>query len=381
MLKHLAKSHEVRQLGWFAHHEMDYEGIPVYPLGKGFGDSAEIKAYYKEFNPDIVISLGDVQMVEKLVYEMEDYVFRSKWIHWLPVDGEPYPEIFDDQIQNMEHLVVLSDFGYDVYKDKVKTGLYKIYHGIDQELYRPIEDKNILRAKQGLHNRFACLMVAQNQWRKNIPAMIEAFAKFAKDKKNVDLIIHTKPVSVGAAQGWNIYELIGQHNLSGKVRISAESYTPVKMNRLYNCANLFVSSSQGEGFGLPHVEAMMSGVPLLLPDYTTSREQILPDNDETRRCGELIKVASFQTQSGVNIKRAIIDTDDCAEKLQMYYEDWLQGETKLRRYGRMARQNAIKRYEITKITREWDALIHKIARWQKSSILQSTKLPVTLTTL
>ena len=128
MLKHLMKANEVLQLGWYCYHEMDYEGIPVKPLGKSFGNIVEIKEHYKKFSPDIVISLGDLQMVEHLVYKMEDYAFRSKWIHWLPVDGEPYPEIFDDQIQNMEHLVVLSDFGYDVYKDKVKNGLYKIYH-------------------------------------------------------------------------------------------------------------------------------------------------------------------------------------------------------------------------------------------------------------
>lgn len=375
ILKHLARSNEVLQLGWFCNNELDYEGIAVKPLGNDYGDAKEIKKYYKEFNPDIVISLGDIQMVDKLVYQMEDYIFRSKWIHWLPIDGQPYPEVFHEQIQNIEHLVTISDFGYNLYKERVKTGLYKIYHGIDKTIFRPLENRDLIRAPIGLHNHFVCLMVAQNQWRKNLPLMLEAFAKFAKTKKNVDLIIHTKPLSGEKAQGWNIPKLISEHSLIGKARISAENIPPIKMNRLYNCANLLVSSTQGEGFGLPHVEAMMAGIPLLLPDYTTSREQI---DEGTKQCGELIKIASFMTQPGVNIKRAVIDINDCAEKLEKYYEDWIHGEQMARHYGRQARSNAIRKYEINKITREWDSLIMNTAKWQRDTIIQSEDIAITM---
>lgn len=378
ILRHFAKSHDVLELGWFCFVEMDYEGIPIKPLGNNYGDAKDLKNYYKEFQPDVVVSLGDIQMVEKLIYDMEDYIFRTKWIHWLPVDGEPYPEVFDEHLQNIEHLVAISDFGHEVLSTRITRRLHKIYHGIDKELYKPLPNKEIIKAKAGLHNRFTCLMVAQNQWRKNIPSMIDAFSRFAKDKKNVDLIIHTKPTSVDGAQGWNLAEVIQQHRMEGKVRISFESYTPIRMNRLYNCANLLVSSTQGEGFGLPHVEAMFAGVPLLLPDYTTSCEQVLPEKDESRRCGELVKIASFTTQSGVHVKRAIIDVDDCAAKLQMFYEDWLAGEPKLKHFGKIGRLNAVRRYDIDKITRQWDTLIHDVVRWQHERILQSTDIPVSL---
>lgn len=373
ILKHFQKSHDVLQLGWFCSTETEHEGIKIKPLGTNYGDSRDIKKYYKEFEPDIVISLGDIQMVKSLS-EIQDPIFQSKWIHWLPVDGEPYPKVFDTQIRNIEHVVAMSDFGYNVCKDHFD--LHKIYHGIDKEIFKPLENRDILRAKEGLHNHFVCLLVAQNQWRKNIPSMVEAFGRFAKNKKNVDLIIHTKPISLGDARGWNIYELVNQYNLAGKIRVSSESYTSIKMNRLYNCANLLVSSTQGEGFGLPHAEAMMAGIPLLLPDYTTSREQILPE--EEQRCGEFIKIASFAIQSGVNIKRAIIDIDDCADKLEKLYDDFSQKGTLLKEYGQIGRYNAIKRYDINKITREWDTLIHKIARWQKENIIQSPALPITL---
>lgn len=366
------------QLGWFAFNEMDYEGIPIKPLGQGYTDSESVRLWYKEFKPDVVISLGDIRMIEKLIYEMEDYEFRSRWIHWLPVDGEPYPEVYDDQIQNIEHLVVLSDFGYDVYKDRVRTGLYKIYHGLDPDAYKPLDNRDYLRARNGFHNRFICLMVAQNQWRKNIPAMIESFAKFSKDKDNVDLVIHTKPESVAGMQGWDINELVRMHNLQGKVRISYESYTTLKMNRLYNCANLLVSSTQGEGFGLPHVEAMFAGIPLLLPDYTTSREQVLPNDDESRRCGSLVKIKNFFLQSLVNVKRAQIDTDDCAEKLESYYRDWLHGEVQLRTQGKMGRKNAQEFYDINRIVLQWERLIQQVVLQQKESIFQSTDIPITL---
>lgn len=381
ILKHFAKSHEVLQLGWFCQQETEYNGIPIKPLGKNFGNIDEIKEYYYEFDPDIVISLGSISMVKKLTL-FEDYVFKSKWIHWLPV--------VDEQDLQAEHLITLSDFGASKHKSK------NIYLGVDKEIFRPLDNKNTLRVKEGLNDKFVCLMVAQNRWKETIPLMIQSFSKFSEDKKNADLIIHTKPWSASDIHSLNLREIIGKNHLGERIKISSESYTSIKMNRLYNCSNVLVSSSNEEGFGLSYVEAMMSGIPLLIPDYPISREHVLPDVDETKKCGELVNIISKQDKELglfceesisneirkcgelVNVTSQQIDTDDFAEKLQKFYEDWIHGERLLKRYGRTGRQIAIRKYDIDKTARDWDALINDVSSWQKLHILQSPKIPVIL---
>jgi glycosyltransferase involved in cell wall biosynthesis len=51
--------------------------------------------------------------------------------------------------------------------------------------------------------------------------------------------------------------------------------TPAELAELDNLADLRVSATQGEGFGVLTIEAMACGTPTLITDYTTSRELLL----------------------------------------------------------------------------------------------------------
>jgi len=46
-------------------------------------------------------------------------------------------------------------------------------------------------------------------------------------------------------------------------------------------------------------------------------------------------------------------------------------------YSAGSYDDAMKKYEISRITRQWDVLIHKISSWQKQAILQDVNWPVT----
>ena len=46
------------------------------------------------------------------------------------------------------------------------------------------------------------------------------------------------------------------------------------MANLYNCMDVFVLPTAGEGFGIPTVEAMACGVPICVTNYTTGYELI-----------------------------------------------------------------------------------------------------------
>jgi glycosyltransferase involved in cell wall biosynthesis len=91
--------------------------------------------------------------------------------------------------------------------------------------------------------------------RKNYPLLIEAFANL--DDKDISLIIvgHAGPAKD------RIDEAIKVHGLEKRVIIAG--YVPGSLEVLYKGAELYVQAAYYEGFGLPVLEAMVLGVPVI----------------------------------------------------------------------------------------------------------------------
>ena len=152
----------------------------------------------------------------------------------------------------------------DVKEDKIEI----VYPGIDLENYSRIYEKEELeriRKKYNLPSEYI-LYLGTIEPRKNIERIIKAFIKYKKERKdNLKLILSGK-------KGWkyeNIMELV-------KLRPEDITFTEYVDEEdkiaLYKMAELFVFPSLYEGFGMPVLEAMAAGVPVV-----TSNVSSLPE--------------------------------------------------------------------------------------------------------
>ncbi len=123
-----------------------------------------------------------------------------------------------------------------------------------------------LRRRYGLPERYV-LFVGTLEPRKNLPRLLEAFHGIAGRFPTVDLVVCGK-------QGWGIepvLEAVQRLGLAGRVHLTgyvAEADKP----ELYRQARVFVYPSLYEGFGIPVLEALASGVPVI-----TSRVSSMPE--------------------------------------------------------------------------------------------------------
>ncbi|HLD43053.1 MAG TPA: glycosyltransferase family 1 protein [Candidatus Nanoarchaeia archaeon] len=111
------------------------------------------------------------------------------------------------------------------------------------------------------------LYVGTIEPRKNIPALIRAFNEIRKQHPTYKLIIVGK-------KGWKykcIFKLIEKLNLKNDI-ISTGFIPRSDLVLYYNTAELFVWPSLYEGFGLPILEAMKCGCPVLASQIPTNRE-------------------------------------------------------------------------------------------------------------
>ena len=122
------------------------------------------------------------------------------------------------------------------------------------------------------------------------------------------------------------------------------------MNEVYNAMDIFYLGTSGEGFGIPIIEAMSCGIPVLATDYTTTWELV-----ERTRSGEAVK-ASEEILGTWNVGRAIVDVDDSAQKIIKLYKD-----AQLRKeYGLNGRAAVLKEYSWPVVAAQWDELLTRL---------------------
>lgn len=131
-----------------------------------------------------------------------------------------------------------------------------VYPGVDAQ-YRPLPDADLaeFRRREALPQHFL-LHVGTLQPRKNIPILLEALARLRRP----DLLL-----VLAGGKGWLYEEIFAQVialGLENQVRFTgyvADAALPL----WYNAATVLLFPSVYEGFGLPVVEALACGTPVI----------------------------------------------------------------------------------------------------------------------
>jgi glycosyltransferase involved in cell wall biosynthesis len=109
------------------------------------------------------------------------------------------------------------------------------------------------------------------QPRKRWDLTIKYFGKWIEDNNinNAWLYMHAAPTGDVSV---NVIDLARYYNcLDRTVYIETPIFTGLSeedMCKTYNCFDVCISTTQGEGMGLPAMEAMACGVPCILPDWS-----------------------------------------------------------------------------------------------------------------
>lgn len=174
--------------------------------------------------------------------------------------------------QRADLLLTVSSFSKEEIVHHFKIRPEKIY--ITPNSVLPIEESVILpdvKGKWGLDHYI--LTVGRYEPRKNLVKLMQAFAELGLHKKGYKLVMIGSP-DLGYKE---FYEFLNKADEFLKTAIITDKASFPELVALYKQADLFVFPSLGEGFGIPPLEAIIYGCPLLCSKVTAMLEFGLPD--------------------------------------------------------------------------------------------------------
>jgi glycosyltransferase involved in cell wall biosynthesis len=256
-----------------------------------------------------------------------------KTILYTPIDSVPFARYFNN-LNFFDEIVTYTEYGkrmaldafYKSNKNVITDVKFDIIaHGTDKETFKKLNKKRELRQKYDLpEDAFIYGNFNSNSPRKDFGTTLIAFSYLKKQRPDINpvLYLHTEP---NDDQGIKMYVACERLDLKpGKDvffpladKHKRKKYSTKEINELYNCLDVFVTSTTAEGWGLTVTEAMACELPIVCGLHTSLNE--ITDN------GELVYAVKniyehIQIEDAENI-REVLDPKETAQRMIEAYED------------------------------------------------------------
>ncbi len=210
---------------------------------------------------------------------------------------------------------------------RIKEEKIRVVHLGVESRFCPISNVEEYRLRNNLPSKII-LNVGTLEPRKNVVSLISAFKKLkAKGFDDYKLVI-------AGAKGW-LYEQIFEEATLGNIEkeiLFLGVVSDQDLPMLYNCAEMFVYPSLYEGFGLPPLEAMACGVPVItsntssLPEVVGDAGIMVDPNDVNSLCDNMYNLLKdkemWKQMSKKGLQRSkLFSWDKAAQKILKIYDE------------------------------------------------------------
>lgn len=269
---------------------------------------------------DVFVCALDIPLQDRILSAMDTRPFG--YVGIMPVEADPLCFSWAMALGKMDKALIISEFGANEAR-KMGIDAEHIQIGMDtkQWRFRDSEDRTKCRGALGIaDDTFVVLTVAANQERKNLARALEIFAEFHQEHPNSKYILVTNEHQY---VGWKLRDYIHELQLGDSVLILERGMPQEKLWTIYASSDVFLLPSKAEGLGLPLLESMAVGIPVIGTNCTAIKEVI-----EDR--GLLLSYEYTYRDPFGNGRRYLASQNDGVELLANIYM-WQKGEVQMPR--------------------------------------------------
>ena len=262
-----------------------------------------------------------------------------KWVGYWPVDSELKQNWVQDSMLLSDFPVAYTEYGkaeiekhnYDPTTFERLREIDVIPHGVNLTDFYPI-NKDEKKKFRELYfegkvkdTDFLIVNISRNQPRKDVSRTMAIFKEFQKTTPNAKLYLHMKKVDAGG----NLEEIARSLGL----KLNEDYFVPANfdenqgvsldtLNKIYNMADVCITSTLGEGWGFILTEAMAAKSTILAPN-NTSVPEILGEGERGYIYGAGTTTSEFFCMGSTDNERLrpLGNVDSAVEQLQHIYKN------------------------------------------------------------
>jgi glycosyltransferase involved in cell wall biosynthesis len=295
-------------------HDLPYRVMPARQGGDMWGMN-RFQDLCTEFDPAAVVINNDWWNVAQFAKIAPAGV---PVIGYMPVDGGNLDPAAMAELNKLHAAVWYTGFGHREACAAGFTGRRQIIpHGIDTEIFRPLDR---VAARRSLRldvppGAFIVGNVNRNQPRKRLDLTIQIFAAWIKQHgvTNARLLLHCAEKDTG----WNLRKVAAYYGVADRLILTGtedirDLQDVHRLRLVYNCLDVQVTTTLGEGWGLTTMEGMACGIPQIVPDASALGEWAAP----------AVKIPCSRTliHTEINTTGALVDEAPFVAALQSLYQ-------------------------------------------------------------
>ncbi len=331
---------------------VEWQGIKHYP-----GNTVERQKgdlYIGNLIPTMIDTKCDTVILHNDAWAFRDIIREAAQnfitMTYSPIDGGNISPEETEAVASATERIAMCHY---VEKELAKVGLSSVYipHGVDTKVYNP-QDKMQWRETFGIpKDEFVVGFVGTNiSKRKGQAEMFMGFKKAldAGKKFKVIMITNIDGLAQGGYNLWRLADYVGLPRDMFLFPTASFSFTEQEMAGWYNSFDILVNISRGEGFGIPMLESMACGTPVIATDFSSMTELV-------GGSGILVPPKAIDIYTLKNQALAISDYDIFGEQLIRCIDN----HDLVKSMGKRSNQ-AAQKYDWDKVAPAWDKLFKRI---------------------
>jgi glycosyltransferase involved in cell wall biosynthesis len=304
----------------------------------------------KKEKPDVVMIYNDASVVSQFLEAIRKSAIPRTFKIWVyidqvyPIQPQPFLDLLN---RDADRIFAFTTYWKKVLKEQgINRPIDILAHGFDSAVFKPMSKKEARKMLGIPEDAFIFMSLNRNTPRKRYDLMVMAFA---------ELVVKypTKPVFLlcicdkGEKGGYLIFDIylrelrrlgVNVDQYAARLILSAKEmvFRDEETTTFYSVADVQLSASEGEGFGLCSFESMGLGIPCIAPDVGGFKEFMTAEN-------AILVKPTYRAYlplgySPVAGEVELVSSHDLSIAMETYLND-----TELReRHGKAARETVLK---------------------------------------
>lgn len=173
------------------------------------------------------------------------------------------PRAWIDILNNMDAIICPSQFNYKIFAHAgVKRPLFYVPHCINSEKF----NKSV--PKLNNYEKFTFLFMGTWKKRKGWPQLLEAYLTEFDTKDRVQLVIKTDKTQIAMQEIEKMRNLLNLKKEYPSILFERRIFDDEHLPSFYKSADCLIMPTLGEGFGLPALQAMAVGTPVIVTNFS-----------------------------------------------------------------------------------------------------------------